>query len=84
VDVIGTPNLGKHQHIFSRALNTADIVMPNPVTDPYGIGDANKHMFRLPGIENTGLASFKNIGWGGKESGTMPFRIEPHNALNHT
>jgi hypothetical protein len=35
-------------------------------------------VFRGPGIENTGLALFKNIGWGGKESRTMQFRIEAY------
>ncbi len=82
VDVVGNPNLGKNERTFSRAFNTAAIVMPDPVTDPYGIGDANKHVFRGPGIENTDLALFKNIPWGG--SRTMQFRIEAYNALNHT
>jgi hypothetical protein len=84
VDVIGNPNLGKGQRTFSRAFNTVDIVMPNPITDPYGIGDANKDVFRGPGIENTDLALFKNIPWGDKVTRTMQFRIEAYNALNHT
>lgn len=83
VDVIGNPNLGKGQRTFSRAFNTAAIAMPNPATDPYGIGNAKKDVFRGPGIENADLALFKNIAWGG-ESRTMQFRVEAYNAFNHT
>jgi hypothetical protein len=58
--------------------------MPNPTTDPYGIGNAKRDVVRGPGIENTDLALYKNIPWGGEGSRTMQFRLEAYNAFNHT
>jgi hypothetical protein len=84
VNVVGNPHLPRSQRSYSRAFNTAAIAMPNPTTDPYGIGNANKAVVRGPGIFNTDLALFKNIPWGGEGSRTMQLRLEGYNAFNHT
>ncbi len=84
VNVLGNPTLPKAQRSFAQAFNTADIAMPNPSSDPYGIGNAKKDIFRGPGIENTDVALFKNFPWSKDGSRTVQFRLEAYNALNHT
>ena len=84
VDIVGNPHLPHSQRNYSHAFNTAAIAMPNPTTDPYGIGNAKRDVVRGPGIENTDLALYKNIPWGGEGARTMQFRLEAYNAFNHT
>jgi len=83
VDVVGNPHLSKGKRTFNNSFNTADIVMPSRITDPFGIGNARKDVVRGPGVENTDLTAFKNIPWG-EGAKTMQLRFEAYNAFNHT
>ena len=87
--LIGNPILPKDQRTFSQAFNTAAISAPSlsycGVANPPFIcwGNANKDIFRGPGINNWDSSLFKN----------MPFfegrlraqlRVEAYNLFNHT
>jgi hypothetical protein len=87
--LVGNPILPKDQRTFNQAFNTAAIAAPSlaycGVANPPFIcwGNANKDIFRGPGLNNWDSSLFKN----------MPFfegrlraqlRVEAYNLFNHT
>jgi hypothetical protein len=86
VDVVGNPNSNIPTGLY--AFNPAAFAppgyqaceVPNPSFSCWG--NANKNVFRGPGINNIDISLFKNMLFG--ERWKAQFRVEAYNALNHT
>ena len=87
--LIANPVLPKSQRSINEAFNTAAISAPSPamceVPNPPFIcwGNANKDVFRGPGINNFDISLFKNLVFMEGRLRTQ-LRVESYNTFNHT
>jgi len=81
VDLTCDPNLPRSEKTFYRALNPSCVQAPTRAG--LGIGNASKHPFIGPGVNNFDISIFKNFRLGSDESRGLQFRFETYNAFNH-
>ncbi len=86
--VVGDATLPKSQRSINEAFNTAAIAAPAPAmcttASPSFLcwGNANKDVFRGPGINNFDMSLFKNMPF--SERWHAQLRVEAYNVFNHT
>ena len=88
VIIVGDATLPKSQRSINEAFNTAAIAAPSPAmctnaNPPFLCwGNANKDVFRGPGINNFDMSLFKNMPF--SERWHAQLRLEAYNVFNHT
>jgi hypothetical protein len=88
VIIVGDATLPKSQRNINEAFNVAAIAAPSPAmctnANPPFLrwGNANKDVFRGPGINNFEMSIFKNMPF--SERWHAQLRLEAYNVFNHT
>jgi len=80
--LVGGPNLPKGERTRARHFNTT--VLRAPTKAYFGIGNAPKDPIRGPGTNNWDISVFKNFRLFREGRVGLQYRLEMHNAFNHT
>jgi hypothetical protein len=81
INVLSNPILPKSERTELRHLNTS--VFAPPTRAEFGIGNAPKDVFRLPGTNVFDVSFYKNIPFGNEDRYRLQLRFEFYNFFNH-